>query len=148
VPNVEFLEVDLRSLPVADASIDLVVCSLALTHLPELDGVFAEFARVLHSGGTAIISNIHYLAMLLNGVPKVRTPSGATIHAPASPFLVSDYTNAAIRSGFEIRSCAEPTWPDLDGGHGGPIAQQWCPGSVDAACIGTPALIALELGRR
>ena len=147
-PNVEFLEGDVRSLPVAAASIDLVVCSLALTHLPELDGVFAEFARVLRSGGAAVISNIHYLALLLNGVPKVRTPAGATIHAPASTFLVSDYANASIRSGFEIRACAEPTWPDLHGGHGGSIAQQWCPGSANAACVGTPALTVLELSRR
>jgi SAM-dependent methyltransferase len=148
LPEVEFLEGDLRRLPVADASVDLVVCSLALTHLPELDRVFAEFARVLHLGGAAIISNIHHLALLLNGVPRVRTASGDLIHAPASTFLPSDYINASIRNHFEVRLCAEPVWPDLQGGHGGSIAQQWCPGSANAACVGTPALMVLELARR
>lgn len=103
---------------------------------------------MLRPGGAAVISNIHYLALLLNGVPMIQTSSGATIHAPATTFLASDYINASIRCGFEFRSCAEPGWPDLQGAHGGPIAQRWCPGSADAACVGTPALIVLELIRR
>jgi ubiquinone/menaquinone biosynthesis C-methylase UbiE len=52
VPSAEFQLADVRSLPVASESRDLVVCGLALTHLPELDGVMAEFARVLRPGGS------------------------------------------------------------------------------------------------
>jgi SAM-dependent methyltransferase len=45
VPSGDFRIADVRSLPVQSASLDLVVCSLALTHLPELDGVMTEFAQ-------------------------------------------------------------------------------------------------------
>ncbi|MEV0970890.1 class I SAM-dependent methyltransferase [Microtetraspora glauca] len=51
VPQAEFRLGDLSSLPVPDASVDLVVCSLALTHVPVLDPVLSEFARVLRPGG-------------------------------------------------------------------------------------------------
>lgn len=147
IPDVEFLQADLRSLPVPDASIDLVVCSLALTHLPELVSAFTEFARVLRDGGHAVISNIHHMALLLNGVPTMRTPDGRTIHLPARTFLPSDYINAAIRSGLRVESCAEPTWAQVEGGHGGSIAQKWCPEAANAACVGTPALMIIEVTR-
>ena len=52
VPRGEFLVGDLHRLPVADAGVDLVVCGLALTHVPALEPVLAEFARVLRPGGT------------------------------------------------------------------------------------------------
>ncbi|MDQ6673227.1 MAG: class I SAM-dependent methyltransferase [Chloroflexota bacterium] len=148
-PHVEFSRSDLRSVPLTDASVDLVVCSLALTYLPELDRVFAEFARVLRPGGHAVISNIHHLALMLGGVTQFRTPSGRAIRLPASLFMPTDYITAALRSGFGIRSCAELPWRDLEGGHGGPVAQAWCPEAARTACVGTPALVVveLELGR-
>uniref|UniRef100_UPI000AE01C42 class I SAM-dependent methyltransferase n=1 Tax=Streptomyces sp. SBT349 TaxID=1580539 RepID=UPI000AE01C42 len=59
VPGGEFRLGDLHRLPVADDSVDLVVCSLALTHVPELGPVIAEFARVLCPGGHLVISDIH-----------------------------------------------------------------------------------------
>lgn len=51
VPDGEFLLADLHRLPVADDAVDLVTCSLVLTHVPDLRPVTAEFARVLRPGG-------------------------------------------------------------------------------------------------
>jgi hypothetical protein len=102
------------------------VCSLALTYLTELDRVFAEFARVLRPGGHSVVSNIHHLALMLGGVTQFRTSSGRPIRLPASLFLPMEYITAALRNGFGIRSCAELPWPDLEGGHGGSVAQTWC----------------------
>jgi SAM-dependent methyltransferase len=146
-PEVEFYQADLRSLPVADASVDLVVCSLALTYLPQLDPVFAEFARVLRRGGHAVVSNVHHLALMLGGVTQFRTSSGRPIRLPASGFMPTEYISAALRSGFGIRSCAEIPWPDLAGGHGGSVAQAWCPEAARAAYVGTPALVVVEVQR-
>jgi SAM-dependent methyltransferase len=145
LPSAQFLEGDLRALPVPDASVDLVVCSLALTYLPELDGVFGEFAGVLRRRGQAVVSNIHWLSLMLGGITQLRTPSGRSIRLPASPFALADYINAAARSGFIIRSCAEVPWSDIPGGHGGATAQQWCPESARAAYVGTPALAVLQV---
>jgi SAM-dependent methyltransferase len=147
VPRVDFSQADLRAVPLADASVDLVVCSLALTYLAELDSAFAEFARVLRPGGHAVISNIHHLSLMLGGTSTFHTPAGRTIRLPASVFLPTDYIMAAVRHGFRIRSCAEVPWPDVPEGHGGSTAQEWCPEAARAALVGTPALLTLELER-
>jgi SAM-dependent methyltransferase len=148
LPNVEFSLGDLRSLPLPGESVDLVVCSLALTHLPDLEQPLAEFARVLRPGGGAVLSNIHHLSLPLGGVVQMLTADGTPIQLPASLFLPTDYINAALRVGFEIRSCAEVGWPDLAGGHGGPTAQAWCPDAARAAYVGTPALMVVELKKK
>ena len=44
VPEATFLNGDLHRLPIDDATVDLVVCTLALTHVRDLDPVVAEFA--------------------------------------------------------------------------------------------------------
>ena len=147
LPNVQFSRADVRCLPVATASMDLVVCSLALTHLPGLDEPLREFARVLRPGGAALLSNIHHLSLPLGGVVQMVTSTGRPIRLPASLFLPTDYITAARGAGFELRSCAEVGWPDLEPGHGGPTAQAWCPEAARAAYVGTPALIVLELRR-
>jgi SAM-dependent methyltransferase len=147
LPHLEFSQADLRSLPLPAASVDLVVCSLALTHLPDLEQPLVEFARVLRPGGGAVLSNIHHLSLPLGGVVQMLTSTGKPIQLPASRFLPSDYLNAALRAGFEIRSCAEVGWPDLPGGHGGPTAQAWCPEAAQAAYVGTPAVLVVELAK-
>jgi len=50
---------DLRALPVASGSIDLVICALALGDFAELDLALAETARVLRRGGVTIYSVVH-----------------------------------------------------------------------------------------
>ncbi len=51
--NVEFLECDGRTLPVDDASVDLVFSHVTFQHMPfdVFDGYLAEVARVLREGG-------------------------------------------------------------------------------------------------
>jgi SAM-dependent methyltransferase len=54
-PDVRFVLGSTESLPVADASVDLVWCRDVLELVPDLDRAFAEFARVLRAGGRAIV---------------------------------------------------------------------------------------------
>ncbi len=51
VPEASFAVADLRELPFPDHSFELVVCGLALAHLPALEGAINEMARVLTPGG-------------------------------------------------------------------------------------------------
>jgi len=147
LPRVELRQGGLEDLPIPRASVDLVVCSLALTHLPGLLPAFREFARVLRPGGAVVISNIHHLSLALGGVIQMQAANGRPIRLPASLFLPTDYITAALSAGFSIRSCAEVPWPDLPAGHGGPTAQAWCPEAARAAYVGTPALMVLEVTR-
>src|SRR5690606_32413256 len=51
VPQARFEHGALTAMPLADGAVRHVVCSLALTHLPDLAPFFAEAARVMRPGG-------------------------------------------------------------------------------------------------
>lgn len=53
--NVDFSS-DATALPLADDSVDAVVCLELLEHVPEPKSVLAELARILRPGGTVLIS--------------------------------------------------------------------------------------------
>jgi SAM-dependent methyltransferase len=140
VPQALAVTGDLHRLPVPDRSLDLVVCALALTHVPALAPVLAEFARVLRPGGHLVTSDIHLVSLYLGGVASVRRPGGLVRQMPASRFLASDYLTAALASGLRPAECAEPRWPPSDTA-GGPLARTWCGAAADADYEATPAAI-------
>jgi ubiquinone/menaquinone biosynthesis C-methylase UbiE len=45
-----------RTLPLADESFDAVLCALSVQYLQYPEAVFAEFDRVLNTGGTLVVS--------------------------------------------------------------------------------------------
>lgn len=51
-----FLPYDGHRLPLADATVDRVICFDALHHVPNLDEVLSELARVLRPGGRAVLA--------------------------------------------------------------------------------------------
>ena len=57
VPHGDFRLADLHHLPLPDHRVDVVVCALALTHVPDLLPVLSEFVRVLRQGGHLVISD-------------------------------------------------------------------------------------------
>jgi SAM-dependent methyltransferase len=140
VPQAGLVCGDLHRLPVPDEAVDLVVCALALVHVPALAPALAELARVLRPGGHLVVSDIHVMSLYLGGVASVTEPGGRVCLLPASRFLASDYLSAALAAGLTPRSCAEPRWPPSDGA-GGPLASQWCAAAADAAYEATPAAI-------
>lgn len=114
VPQSDFQRGDLHRLPLADNHVDIIVCALALTHLPTLTPVMAEFARVLRPGGHLVISDVHQVRVSLGSVPRVRSASGEPGLLPAYCHLASDYLNAALPLGLQVRRCEEPRLPAGD----------------------------------
>jgi SAM-dependent methyltransferase len=108
LPATDFRVGDVTALPVADSSVDLVTCGLALTHVPSLDPVLAEFARVLRPGGHVVIADMHPERVLRGAVPALRDAEGRPVRAPAHRHLVGDYVRAALAAGFQVRRCVEP----------------------------------------
>lgn len=140
LPDADLRHGDLHHLPVDDGAVDLVVCSLALTHVAALTPVLAEFARVLRPGGHIVISDIHVASLYLGGVASIRRPDGRLCLLPATRFLTSDYLQAALPLGLQVRDCHEPRWPASDHA-GGPEAQRWCQEAAQVTYTATPAAI-------
>ncbi len=115
VPQADSLHGDLHHLPLPDDHVDLVVCALALTHLPELAPAIAEFARVLRPGGHLVISDVHHVRVEFGSVPRVRGPAGEPGLLAAHRHLASDYLTAALPLGLQVRRCVEPFIPVGDG---------------------------------
>jgi ubiquinone/menaquinone biosynthesis C-methylase UbiE len=160
VPAAQFREGDLHELPLADDSVDLVLCAIAVSHVPDLTPVFAEFVRVLRTDGHLVLSDSrsHFGASF----PLVRErEDGSFGYMPVWSRLASDYLVAALPLGLQVRRCDELRRPhaivgddgaDLDDGSpspefdpgGMPIIWSLHPLAVDAtnaAWDGRPAAI-------
>jgi SAM-dependent methyltransferase len=111
VPQAEFHEANLQELPLGDDSVDLVVCAIALVHLPDLDGPFAELTRVLRPGGHLVVSDMCGLIGDI-GFPVLDVgPDGEIGYIPVYPRLPSDYLAAALPLGLEVLRCEQPRVP-------------------------------------
>ncbi|WP_086161716.1 class I SAM-dependent methyltransferase [Streptomyces marincola] len=111
VPEAMFARGALDRLPVRPAAFDLVVCSLALTHVPELGPVMAEFARVLRPGGQLVIADVHPEQVARGSVPPVRGRDGLPGRIASHRHAVGDYLRAALAAGLVVRGCDEPLPP-------------------------------------
>jgi malonyl-CoA O-methyltransferase len=94
-------------LPIASLSIDVVICGLALGHLPRPDKAIGEIARVLRRGGYALISDFHPF-MFLSGAQRTFTTNGSTYAVEHYPHLYADYHRAAWEAGLVIEQVIEP----------------------------------------
>ena len=87
-----------QSLPFADATFDVVLCSLALHHVPEdaRAGALTEMRRVLKPGGRALIvefSRGHGAGAALNPM--------ALLHARRNPRMLDETAALMKGTGFE-----------------------------------------------
>jgi SAM-dependent methyltransferase len=108
VPAAAFARADLRRLPLADHAVDVVVCGLALAHLPSPSPALAEFARVLRPGGHLVISDAHHELVLRGSVVHAPGPAGEPALAPTYRHTAGDYLRAAVPHGLLVRRCEEP----------------------------------------
>ncbi|MGX6605458.1 class I SAM-dependent methyltransferase [Micromonosporaceae bacterium Da 78-11] len=144
VPTATFALAGLTALPLADDAADLIVCALALPHLPALAPVLREFARVLRPGGHLVLSDIHVQSLYLGGIASVRDAQGSKGRMPATRLLPSDYLAAALPLGFQVRGLLEPRWPARPTA-GGPDVRSYAAAAADAAFESTPAAIIWHL---
>ena len=116
---------DAASLPVADSTLDAVVCNYGVLHLPAPERFFAEAHRVLRPGGSLSFSvwapppaNEAFARVLdavaEHGDPSVPLPDGPPFFGFAEPATVAEALRAA---GFDgIRTEVVPQQLRLAGG--------------------------------
>jgi len=107
--NISFLKSDVqRAWPLKDGQFDLVVSTLILEHLPQLDFFFREASRVLTHDGYLYISELHPYKQL-QGVQA--TLPDDCLKIPAFYHPISEYLNTATSTGFMLKRVVETEKP-------------------------------------
>lgn len=91
------INADLRALPFADGSMDVLFCNLALQWIEDLPATFAEFRRVMKPGGMLLVSTF--------GSETLQDLREAFAHADdlphVSPFTaIAPFGDAMVAAGF------------------------------------------------
>lgn len=95
--NVEFRLGEIESLPVADASVDVVISNCVLNLSPDKSRVWREIARVLKPGGRVAVSDL----ALLRPLPEsVRSDVEALVGCVAGAVLVDETRQQASSAGL------------------------------------------------
>ena len=95
--NVEFRLGEIENLPVADASVDVVISNCVLNLSPDKARVWREIARVLKPGGRVAVSDLS----LLRPLPEaLRTDLEALVGCVAGAVSVSEMRSLAEAAGL------------------------------------------------
>ncbi len=106
--NVEFRLGEIENLPVADASVDVVISNCVLNLAPDKPRVWREIARVLKPGGRVAVSD---LALVMPLPESVKTDVEALIGCIAGAVLVEETRAQAAAAGLtEIRLTSKPQY--------------------------------------
>jgi SAM-dependent methyltransferase len=108
VPGASFREADLRSIPSRNGAYDLVVCGLALAHLPELGDAVAELSRVLAPQGRLIVSVLHPFLAALGWQAPFAGADGRRGFVREHPHTHADYLAALRAAGLTLEELIEP----------------------------------------
>jgi len=103
--NVEFRLGEIENLPVADASVDVVISNCVINLSPDKKRVFNEVFRVLKTGGRMMVSDI----VLLKPLPDaIKNSIEAYVGCIAGAALKDEYLEAIKAAGFrDIRVLGE-----------------------------------------
>jgi arsenite methyltransferase len=106
--NVEFRLGEIEHLPLADASVDVVLSNCVLNLSPDKRQVWREIARVLRPGGRVAISDLALLRPLPGEVEKMVE---ALVGCVAGAVLVSETEEAMRAAGLiEVRLTPKPDY--------------------------------------
>ena len=109
----------MTSIPLTDSLIDLAVCSLSLTHCPDLGPPITELGRVLRPGGRLIISDVHPFLVMLGAHADYRLGRTTTRFVRNHVHQASAYLAAFQEAGLNVVECIEPLYGEREIAAGG-----------------------------
>ncbi|MFJ4683979.1 class I SAM-dependent methyltransferase [Streptomyces sp. NPDC091377] len=132
----------LESLPLDDDSVDLAVCTLAMTHLADLTAGVAELARVVRPGGRIVVSDMHPFVIALQGQCVFVHGGDRLAFVRNHVHLPGRYLEAFTSAGLRVRGCHEPLFNGrlAPGGYEEHIAD-----AARAAWDGLPAVVVWDV---
>ena len=100
--HVESVDIERDPWPFADASMDVIICNQVLEHVKEVFWMFAEFSRILKTGGRLILgtpnlASFHNRMLLLFGQHPTAQQS---FSAHVRSFTLPDQKTLAEKGGF------------------------------------------------
>jgi SAM-dependent methyltransferase len=104
--NVEFRLGEIEHLPVADASVDVIISNCVVNLSPEKEQVFGEALRVLKPGGRLVVSDLVWLEPM---PASVRGRVDALVGCVAGASLKDEYLGFIRRAGFASVEVVEET---------------------------------------
>lgn len=110
---------DLAALPVAPASVDVVVSGLALNDVPDLSQVVAELARVLRPRGTLLYSVVHPRGGALGWTRAFHTAGGDAV-VRGCWHAMAEHRRACVGARLVIDLVLDV--PSTESPDGGPVA--------------------------
>jgi len=100
--SVRFEESDIKlNWNLSDDSVDLITASLTLEHIENLDHVFNQAYLKLHQSGIFFVCELHPIKQYLGSKARYETDKGSQ-ELEVYTHHLSDYINAANKSGFEM----------------------------------------------
>ncbi|MGO9449536.1 MAG: class I SAM-dependent methyltransferase [Candidatus Binataceae bacterium] len=146
-PSAALMRGDLLSLPFERGSFDLVVCTLALEHLPRLAPAILEIARVARDGGHVILSGIHPTSSILGSRPMFKLQDGTSAVVESYFHPHAEYLRSFREAGLTILDCLEPVWSEQEVEILGQTTFALAPEAFQRGLIGLPGALVWSLIR-
>ena len=140
--NVEFVKGTIESIPLPDATVDVVISNCVINLAADKPAVFREIARVLRPGGRMGVSDVVADDALTAAEREERGSFAGCIAGALSFREYADGLAAVGLTGVEI----EATHPVAEGMYGA-IIRARRPGLGETAADGVPALVTPVAGR-
>jgi ubiquinone/menaquinone biosynthesis C-methylase UbiE len=147
LPDADLRLGDLTALPVETASVDLVVCALALTHCEDVVRPVSELARVLRRGGHLVVSDFHPFQLMVGGNAFFFDGAGRAGYVRSYAHTHETYFAAFAAAGLRVTRCLEPRLDEaaleMAAGRLMPVA----PEAFRGALLGTPEALVWQAVR-
>ena len=105
--NVRFFSADItEKWPFTKSSNDVILCSLVLEHIENLDFIFSEANRVLVASGEFFINEFHPYYQYQGKKPNFQK-NGKRFEIESYIHDISEFINSALNNNFELRRIDE-----------------------------------------
>lgn len=109
-PSCRVVQADAAALPIAPASVDVVTMWDVIEHVPDIDAVFAEVARVLRNRGLLALSTPNPVALSVRTRGLKSIQFSDPTHINIRP--MEDWVSSLQSQGFEILRSGGDAWWD------------------------------------